>query len=197
MPNKPHIRADYRRKRSELPPVTYHLLNQQLTARFFADDQIAARLNQPGAVVHTYLPIRRQQEADTWPLIYRLWRDFPQVRTWSSITQREGHTLRHFQLTPNTYLTEDRWGIPAPSGTIEYVSGRPDLVIVPLLAVDGQGNRVGYGGGYYDRFLAQTGPNCPKIGLSFFDPTDRIDDVDETDVRLDGCVFPDRVRWFS
>ena len=194
---KAKLRALYKTKRAALSPANVLSLSQKITARFFADSRILACLARPNAVAHTYLPIARQHEVDTWPIIHQLRRDFPQVRVWSSVTEPETHTLQHFQLTPDTQLTETKWGIPVPSGTFEPATGQPDLVIVPLLAFDRQGHRVGYGGGYYDRFLAQTNPDCLKIGLSFFEPVEHVEEVEETDVRLDGCVMPENVCWFS
>ena len=64
----------------------------------------------------------------------------------------------------------------------------PDLVIVPLLAFDKKGYRVGYGKGFYDRFLQNS--KTLKIGLSFFAPTEEIIDVHLNDVRLDKCITP-------
>ncbi|MDH3493028.1 MAG: 5-formyltetrahydrofolate cyclo-ligase, partial [Acidobacteriota bacterium] len=72
-----------------------------------------------------------------------------------------------------------------------------DFVLVPLLCFDRRGHRVGYGGGYYDRFLAKVRPDCLKIGLSFFGPVDEIEDVHEGDIRLDYCVMPERIYDFS
>lgn len=178
-------------------PVGQRLLyGQQMARQFFADPLIHNCLVKPDVIVHTYLPIRRQNEIDTWPLIHQLWREFPAVRTWLSVTEPVNHRLHHFELTAHTLLTETEWGIPVPSGTYERVSAQPDLVLIPLLAFDRQGHRVGYGGGYYDRFLAQTEPGCLKIGLSLFEPVDRIIDVEETDIKLNACVTPDQVHWF-
>jgi 5-formyltetrahydrofolate cyclo-ligase len=71
-----------------------------------------------------------------------------------------------------------------------------DVVFVPLLAYDKQGNRVGYGKGFYDKFLSLCKPEVVKIGLSFFEPEDLIDDVFENDVKLDYCVTSERVICF-
>ena len=190
------LRRIYRQKRSEISPEQKVLHSRQIISQLFTDTRIQRLLASSTAIVHTYLPIRRQNEVDTWPLIHQLWRDFPQVRTWSSITETATHTLRHYQLTANTRLTKTNWGIPVPSGTFTYVAGHPDLIIVPLLTFDQQGHRVGYGGGYYDRFLAGAGPDCLTIGLSFFGPVDQIADTEETDVRLNGCITPEKVYWF-
>jgi 5-formyltetrahydrofolate cyclo-ligase len=71
-----------------------------------------------------------------------------------------------------------------------------DLVIVPLLAFDKNGNRVGFGKGYYDQFLAQCRSTCIKIGFSYFEPIDSIEDTHEFDVPLDLCVTPTTVYAF-
>ena len=63
-----------------------------------------------------------------------------------------------------------------------------DVVFVPLLAYDKQGNRVGYGKGFYDKFLSECKSNVVKIGLSFFDPEEFIEDVFENDVKLNICI---------
>lgn len=194
--NKKAIRFTYRQKRVAISSSDKALRSKEIQARFFADDRILAQFGLPDAIVHTYLPIVRQNEVDTWLIIHQLWREFSQVRIWSSITNAETGTLQHFQLTPDTELAKTNWGIPAPAGTSERVTGQPDVVIVPLLAFDKTGHRVGYGGGYYDRFLAGTTPHCLKIGFSYFAPVDAIDDVEATDVRLDGCITPEGTYVF-
>ena len=71
-----------------------------------------------------------------------------------------------------------------------------DLVIVPLLAFDIKGYRVGYGKGFYDKYFLKTRPNCIKVGLSFFDPVDMISDKNEFDVPLNYCVTPNKIYEF-
>ncbi|MFZ0597958.1 MAG: 5-formyltetrahydrofolate cyclo-ligase, partial [Flavobacterium sp.] len=71
-----------------------------------------------------------------------------------------------------------------------------EVVFVPLLAFDNVGNRVGYGKGFYDKFLAQCKPRTIKIGLSFFEAENQIDDVFESDVKLDYCVTPEKIFRF-
>ena len=143
-------------------------------------------------IIHTFLPIIRQNEVDTWPIIHRIWQDFPATQVAVSITDTTSNQLTHYVLTPNTSLVENRWGIPEPSpeNSTAIVSTQIDLVLVPLLVFDQQGHRVGYGKGYYDWFLAECRPDCFTVGLSLFDPVERINDVAPTDIRLDVCVTP-------
>lgn len=148
--------------------------------------------------IHTFLPITRQNEVNTWPIIHRIWREFPQMTIAVSVTDPVNQTLTHYQLTPETQLIENRWGIPEPVNSDQRTTNSEqfDLVLVPLLAFDLRGHRVGYGGGYYDRFLAQCRPNCLKIGLSLFEPVELIEDIEKTDVPLDACITPERIVWF-
>lgn len=71
-----------------------------------------------------------------------------------------------------------------------------DVVFVPLLAFDLKGYRVGYGKGFYDRYLARCAQDVVKIGFSFFEAIDAIEDVDEYDVPLNFCITPLRVYEF-
>jgi 5-formyltetrahydrofolate cyclo-ligase len=71
-----------------------------------------------------------------------------------------------------------------------------DIIFVPLVAFDERGYRVGYGKGYYDRYLAQCRPDAIKIGFSFFDAIEYIEDIDEFDVPLNFCITPHRIYEF-
>ena len=149
-------------------------------------------------VMHSFLPIQQRNEVNTWRIIKRLWNALPPVQVAIAVINPSDNRLSHYRLTPDTPLREGRWHIPEPFGNqlSAIDSQQIDSVLVPLLAFDRQGHRVGYGGGYYDRFLAECRPDCVKIGLSLFEPVERIDDIEPTDVRLDGCITPERTYFF-
>ena len=65
-----------------------------------------------------------------------------------------------------------------------------DLVFVPLLISDENNYRVGYGKGFYDRFLLNCRKDCKKIGLNFFKPTSKIVDINAFDIALDAVIYP-------
>lgn len=108
----------------------------------------------------------------------------------------ESCNMVHYLLTDNTRLVVSPYGIPEPADGIEVPSSKIDVVFVPLLAFDEKGHRVGYGKGFYDRFLAECKPGVIKIGLSFFEA--EADDIphNPTDIPLDYCVTPGRVYTF-
>ncbi|GAL62151.1 5-formyltetrahydrofolate cyclo-ligase [Algibacter lectus] len=94
-------------------------------------------------------------------------------------------------------IKKNNYNIPEPIDGIEILDDKVEVVFIPLLAFDTLGNRVGYGKGFYDRFLVKCKPETIKIGLSFFEASAEITDVFESDVRLDYCVTPERVYEFS
>jgi 5-formyltetrahydrofolate cyclo-ligase len=150
--------------------------------------------------LHLFLPLAKQNEPDTWRIIRRIWAELPHVHLAVPVVQADGTSLRHYELTPDTPLHENRWGIPEPEATAatEVSPAVLSAVLVPLLAIDETGHRVGYGGGFYDRFLAQCEPNTQFIGMSLLDeaPLAGIADVQPTDVRLHACLTPSCVWRF-
>lgn len=103
-------------------------------------------------------------------------------------------SMSHYLLTDNTLIIKSPYGIPEPVDGIEVAHEKLDVVFIPLLAFDAQGNRVGYGKGYYDRFLHKCKSTTIKIGLSFFEAeTQSIEDATPHDVPLDYCVTPSKI----
>jgi 5-formyltetrahydrofolate cyclo-ligase len=75
-------------------------------------------------------------------------------------------------------------------------AGELDMIFVPLLAFDTRGYRVGYGKGFYDKYLAGCSNDCIKVGFSYFGPVSSIDDHHEFDVPLDLCITPQNIYVF-
>lgn len=141
--------------------------------------------------VHIFLPIVERREVDTWPIVSLLWGK--KIRTITSIPQKS--SLQHVHFDEKTqFVTHTSWGIPLPTNGSPQDVGTIDMAIIPLLAFDKKGNRVGYGKGHYDRFLAVT--KALKVGVSFFSPVEEI--VTNThDVPMDHVVTPTAVHTFS
>jgi 5-formyltetrahydrofolate cyclo-ligase len=66
-----------------------------------------------------------------------------------------------------------------------------------MIGFDLQGNRVGYGKGFYDRFLERTRPDAIKVGLCLFPPVDQISDAAPFDIKMDVVVTPEQVYFFD
>jgi len=151
-----------------------------------ASAAIEARLEellsaQPPQLLAFCWPLRN--EFDCRPLVERLigrgWRAAQPVVT------AEATPMVFRPWTPATPMTRDRHGIPIPAGDETVV---PGVVLLPLVAFDGQGYRIGYGGGYFDRTLAALSPRPLAIGVGF--ELARVESVrpERHDIRLDAVV---------
>ncbi|WP_435654638.1 5-formyltetrahydrofolate cyclo-ligase [Cellulophaga baltica] len=142
---------------------------------------------------HLYLSISEKKEIDTSFILSIL-----QGKDKNVILSKmlDSHTLQHYLLTDNTLIKKNKWNVPEPVDGIEIPAKSIDVVFIPLLAFDAFGNRVGYGKGYYDKFLADCNENCLKVGLSFFEAADTITDILATDIKLDYCVTPNKTYTF-
>ena len=177
---KNDLRRAYLDKRAQLSDEECERISSEVAERLFSEIDF----NKVRAV-HIFLPIERFNEIDTWPIIYRLWTQFPHVQTFAPRMSEDGGDMSSIEITKTTQIVSGRWDVPEPSAGPEIDASEIDVVIVPLLCADEDGFRVGYGKGFYDRFLSKCRPDCRKIGLSHFPPVEKIDDVGEWDVRLD------------
>lgn len=143
---------------------------------------------------HIFLPIEAHNEVNTEFILHLLsGKDKEIVISKSDFKTRN---MTHFLLTDNTKIKKNEYNIPEPVDGIEVPAKKIEVVFIPLLAYDKLGNRVGYGKGFYDKFLSECQTETIKIGLSFFEPEEQITDVFETDVKLDYCVTPNAVFKF-
>ena len=102
----------------------------------------------------------------------------------------ESGAMTHYLLTDNTVLKNSAFNIPEPLDGIQIADSKIQVVFVPLLAFDTLGNRIGYGKGFYDKFLANCSSETIKIGLSFFEPEAEDIPVFASDIKLDYGVTP-------
>ena len=142
---------------------------------------------------HLFLPIESKAEVDTSLVLTLL-----QGRDKEVVLPRlKGKTaLEHILLNDSTRIVSNKWQIPEPVDGIVFDPKLLEVVFIPLLIFDLKGHRVGYGQGYYDRFLSQCKPEVVKIGLSFFDPIEAITDIYKGDIALNYCVCPDKIYSF-
>jgi 5-formyltetrahydrofolate cyclo-ligase len=143
---------------------------------------------------HLFLTIEEQKEINTEYILQILAGKDKEI----VISKCDFATLgmMHFLLTDNTKIKKNSYNVPEPVDGLEVPDAKIDVVFVPLLAYDKQGNRVGYGKGFYDNFLSKCKPETIKIGLSFFPPEEKIEDVSENDVKLDFCGTPEGIFEF-
>ena len=127
--------------------------------------------------------VSKPLEVDTHPLIEQLLSGKRKIVV--PIIEKETKTLRLTYLSQTSDLIESTFGVPEPIGRERPVDPRAvKAVIVPMLGFDQRGHRLGYGAGYYDRFLSAN-PHLLKIGLAFSCLEAAEIPVDENDVSMD------------
>ncbi|MFC7356308.1 5-formyltetrahydrofolate cyclo-ligase [Jejudonia soesokkakensis] len=142
---------------------------------------------------HIYLPISEKKEVNTEYLLHIL-----QGKDKSVVISKanfETMKMTHFLLQENTVLETSAYGITEPKDGFEVSPSQIEVVFVPLLAYDTFGNRVGYGKGFYDRFLAECETTTQFVGLSFFPPEEKILH-ENIDIPLNYCITPEKIFMF-
>lgn len=115
---------------------------------------------QKAETIHTYVSSQSKHEIDTFHIIESAIASGKRV----AVPKMAGQSkLKHYRLPSTDYLKPNKWGIPEPDGTPELDVSQLDLILVPMAVTDKNLNRIGYGKGYYDRFLE--GSEAIKAGL--------------------------------
>ncbi|MHC8947456.1 5-formyltetrahydrofolate cyclo-ligase [Sphingobacterium hungaricum] len=187
---KSELRIIYKGKRAALTKEEQTEFDEAVLAHFKTLDFSEARY------VHVYLPIPAKIEPDTSKIIEWLKSTYPKLQIVLSKSDFGALKMNNYVLDDQTQIEQNSWGIPEPLNGIEIDADKIDAVIIPLLVCDKQGNRLGYGKGFYDRFLDDCRKDVLKIGLCYFEPIDHISDVRSEDVSLSHCVTTEKIHVF-
>ncbi|MDZ7719171.1 MAG: 5-formyltetrahydrofolate cyclo-ligase [Balneolaceae bacterium] len=180
---KEEIRHNFLKKRQnlssqEVEKKSEQIIKQLLRLKTFRDAN----------VIHSYVSIEKNREVNTKKFIQSSLDMGKQVVVPKIAGEGE---LQHFKINSLDELRENSLGVPEPSGGREIPIRDLDLIIVPMVAGDLNKNRIGYGAGYYDRFLQ----NCTaaKVGL-LYDCQLYADSlpVEEFDIPLDILITESR-----
>lgn len=188
---KKELRKIYLQKRLELSPEAYQDLNEKLLCQFQKLDLEKIRC------IHFFLPIQQRREPDTWMMINWLKHNHPSIRLSYPKADFATNQMQHFLDDEALKIANNGFGIPEPIAGNEIEPSEIDMLLVPLLAFDKRGYRVGYGKGFYDRFMGDCKPGGVFIGVTFFGPVDLIDDINAFDIPLHRCITPQKVWEFK
>ena len=185
--DKTFLRSLYKKKRLSLTKQEVDHLSQRVCKQL--DKLSIWRLKH----YHIFISISKYNELDTSSIINKL-KSEKKIIIVPKISNNE---LVHIAINDQTEFSINEYGIKEPNNGHHFITENLDLIFIPLLAFDLEGHRVGYGKGYYDRFLKLTNKSSLKIGLSFFDPINKIQDIDDNDVKLDYCITPTQIHKFD
>lgn len=189
---KTDIRNTYNEKRLQLSASQKEKMDDLMLIQF---QKLAIDIS---ALIMTYSPIKKLNEFDPQLITdYCYFKNPNQQLFYPVMVERDGNCeMGAMIVDDNTFFETNKFGVDEPIDGIDMIPTEIDIVIVPLLSFDKKGNRVGYGKGYYDRFLKLCRRDCIKIGFSYFDPIVKIDDINQYDIKLDYCITPERIFTF-
>lgn len=158
-----------------------------------ADNFLNALHPTTDTIISVYYPIG--SELDTSPLVEKLWSK--NMTVCLPIINGDVRELTFARWDKNTQLTKKSFGIYEPADTAEKRT--PDILVVPLLAFDQRGNRMGYGRGHYDETLRVLRANKPilAVGYAYAEQAVLLAlPTEPHDQKLDMVITPQRVFDF-
>lgn len=181
---KKEIRKTYSNLRNEITKEQIEVYSNKISSIFFENFNLDNVNN-----IHIFIPIKNKKEINTWKIIHQIWELFPHIQICVPRIIGSENDMENVCINSKTKFITNNWGIDEPISENTIGTNKIDLVLIPLLAVDKNGNRVGYGKGFYDKMLQKSKPEIIKIGLSFFDILEEdIVDVNEFDIPLDYLI---------
>lgn len=186
---KTDIRSKYKLMRASLS------LNDRVGCIEEIDKKFKTLFLKDIKLVHHYLAVSEQFEISIDGAIRHLRSIFPGITQAVPVMKKDDMIAVKYEDRMQVRINE--WGIREPIEEFIISEIEVDCILTPLLAFDKHGNRVGYGKGCYDRFLAKCRSDAIKIGFSFFPPLERIEDTDNFDIPLNYCITPEHIYEFG
>lgn len=184
--DKSSLRKAYLEKRRNLSPEEFTSLSGKIAQHLLS-------FLQNYSCVHLFLPIAKFAEFDTFFLLNQS--SLSHIKWICS--KVDGSDLQHYTVDASTQLKEDKWGIPSPVNANPADIFEVEVVLCPLLSYDLQGNRLGYGKGYYDKFLSELKQPFISCGISFFPPQTELLQAEAHDIPLNMVVNPEGILKFG
>jgi 5-formyltetrahydrofolate cyclo-ligase len=187
---KPALRTIYKDKRKALSEKDRMKLDDLILIRF-------QQLELPDMqTLLSYLPMASHHEVNTLPITDYVRFRIPGLQLAYPRTHYQDVTMTAIAVNDETEYETNRHGIVEPVAGEVLSPELPDMIFVPMLAYDKRGYRVGYGKGFYDRYLQLCRPDVIKVGFSYFEPEPVISDVNEFDIPLNFAITPECIYEF-
>ena len=187
---KETARKNYQKKRQELSSLRF----EEDSSRIINNLIELIKKIQP-TCIHCFLTINQKSEINTKPIMEYCWEN--RIDVVVPVTDFTNNMLKNAKFNPNTKTLLTKNNIPEPADPVWANDNDIELVITPLLAFDATGHRVGFGRGFYDRLFSSLHDEVKRVGVSFFEPCETLEDIDNYDVPLTHCVTPQTTYCFK
>jgi 5-formyltetrahydrofolate cyclo-ligase len=188
---KKELRSIYKEKRLAIPSTEKLKLDDLMLLQF---QQLY--FDEAAEVLLTYWPMANMSEPNMLLYTSYLRHTVPNLQIAYPVADFATGQMKAVLIDEDTVYTTNTHGITEPKEGLVIQPDEIDIAFVPLLACDGDGIRVGYGKGFYDRYLRQCRQDIISIGFSYFEPVDKIEDANEFDVPLNYCITPQNIYEF-
>lgn len=175
--NKQELRRAIRERKRAMTEEEIVKRSNALAEKFYNSPAYQA-----ANTIYGYLPYN--QEVRTVPMLQRALDEGKRV----AVPKVYGEEMRFIYLEDLTQVSKGYAGIPEPIADAPVAEDQQALVLMPGLAFDPQGHRIGYGGGFYDRFLAQE-PHHPTLALCYEFQMQAHLDTEEFDIPVDTVLW--------
>jgi 5-formyltetrahydrofolate cyclo-ligase len=186
---KKELRQKYKLLRQELNQNTIDQLSRECFKFLFTDFDLKKKN------IGIFLPIQIKKEPNTFLLFTEF--SFDTINYFAPKIDKDSDVINFYSISSIAQLEYGLYQIPEPLTLNKIEFSNLDIILIPLLCFDSNGNRVGYGKGYYDRLLENAPKNLLKIGISLFNEPEQIDDVNSNDIELDFCITPKQLIKFN
>lgn len=186
---KKELREKYKLLRQKLDQNTIDQLSQECFTLLFTSFNLQAKN------VGIFLPITTKQEPNTFLLLSEF--SIKNINYFAPKIDKVTNEMNFYSISNSDQIEFGLYQIPEPLAIKKIGLSDLDVILIPLLCFDIQGNRVGYGKGYYDRLLEKAPKELIKIGVSLFNDPEKIDDFNTNDVALDFCITPKKIFKFN
>lgn len=175
--DKTELRREIRARKRAMTEEEIETRSAKLARLFFASEAY-----QKAKTIYGYLPYN--QEVRTVPMLERALKDGKKV----AVPKVYGEKMKFLYLDDLSAVAKGYAGIPEPIADEPVAHDETALVLMPGLAFDPQGHRIGYGGGFYDKFLAAE-PHHPTLALCYeFQMLPKLD-VEDHDIPVDTVLW--------
>jgi len=159
--DKETLRKVYLEKRKFLSQAEYEKRNRLLYSQLIGFlEQYQFRS------LHIFIPIKKNKEPDTFPFIQFLCAKRKDVEVVTGVSDLKNPIMHHVKITEDTTFLQNKWGIPEPKDGDSFPIDKIDCVFVPMVVGSKSGHRIGYGKGYYDRFLQKCRNKTLFVGVA-------------------------------
>lgn len=179
---KKECRTHFMKLRQGLSTQELQIASRKICAHFI--QHFATR----GKTISIFLPITTKQEIDTYQLINQ--QEALECRFVLPVADFTNNSMQHLLYEGSHQIEISSHGIPEPLFGTEIPPSEIDIIIVPMLCFDTKGYRVGYGKGFYDRFLMQLPKSTKIVGFCHFDAISSIEDINNFDIALPYIITP-------